>query len=200
MRKWFWTAFLLLAVLAAALTTACASAPDKTPAAPQETPAQPAGTAGSFDLTSPAFSSGGPIPQKYTCQGEDISPALAWGDPPAGTKSFALIVDDPDAPGGTWVHWLVYNLPPETRELAEGASKSSGGAQLPAGAVQGTSSFKRGDYGGPCPPSGQHRYYFRMVALDTLLDASPMDKKALLQAMDGHILAQGEWMGVYQKQ
>lgn len=155
----------------------------------------------SIELSSPAFQAGQSIPPQYTCDGEDISPPLRWGDPPEGTRSFALIMDDPDAPAGTWVHWVVYNLPAEVRELPEGASRARAGEfSLPQGALQGKTSFNRTDYGGPCPPSGQHRYFFRLYALDTTLEGNTPDKNALLTAMKGHILAQGELMGVYQRQ
>ncbi|HCE16716.1 MAG TPA: YbhB/YbcL family Raf kinase inhibitor-like protein [Anaerolinea thermolimosa] len=155
----------------------------------------------SIELSSPAFQAGQPIPPRYTCDGEDSSPPLQWGDPPEGTRSFALIMDDPDAPAGTWVHWVVYNLPGEVRELPEGASRARASEfSLPQGAVQGKTSFNRTDYGGPCPPSGQHRYFFRLYALDTTIEDGILDKKALLKAMEGHILAQGELMGVYQRQ
>jgi len=154
----------------------------------------------SIELSSPAFQTGQAIPPRYTCDGEDSSPPLQWGDPPEGTRSFALIMDDPDAPAGTWVHWVVYNLPVEVRELPEGASRARAREfSLPQGAIQGKTSFNRADYGGPCPPSGEHRYFFRLYALDTTLEESALDKKALLKAMEGHILAQGELMGVYQR-
>ncbi len=184
----------ILVLLMALLTlAACAGA-----AAQHPTPA--AGSA-VISITAPAFAAGAPIPAQYTCQGQEISPALDWSPPPAGTQSLALIMDDPDAPGGTWVHWLVYNLPPETSGLPEGASRAkSAENSLPQGALQGKTSFKRSDYGGPCPPSGQHRYYFHLYALDIQLTQPGLTKPELLQAMDGHILAQGEVMGVYQKQ
>lgn len=154
----------------------------------------------SIDLSSPAFRAGQPIPPQYTCDGEDSSPPLEWGEPPEGTRSFALIMDDPDAPAGTWVHWVVYNLPAEVRELPEGASRARASEfSLPQGALQGKTSFNRTDYGGPCPPSGQHRYFFRLYALDFTFEDSTLDKNALLKAMKGHILAQGELMGVYQR-
>lgn len=154
----------------------------------------------SIELSSPAFESGKLIPVQYTCDGEDSSPPLEWGYPPEGTRSFALIMDDPDAPAGTWVHWVVYNLPAESRSLPEGASRArASDFSLPQGAIQGKTSFNRTDYGGPCPPSGEHRYFFRLYALDSTLEDRPMNKTALLKAMEGHILAQGELMGVYQR-
>ena len=146
-----------------------------------------------FELSSPAFSEGEAIPARFTCTGEDISPELHWAEPPAGTLSFALIMDDPDAPSGTWVHWVLYNLPPEARGLPEGYT--------PEGEeTAGNNSWKRTDYGGPCPPSGQHRYFFNLYALDTVLKSGAgLDKGGLLEAMEGHILAQGALMGVYEK-
>jgi len=150
-----------------------------------------------FALTSTAFAPGEPIPQKYTCDGEDISPPLQWSDPPQGTQSFALICDDPDAPVGTWVHWVLYNLPAETRALPEAIPPD---AELPDGSRHGRNSWRRLDYGGPCPPSGTHRYFFKLYALDTMLDLKAgAGKKQLLRAMEGHILAQTEVMGVYSR-
>ncbi len=152
-------------------------------------------------LTSPAFSHGGEIPTEYTCEGPDISPELRWNDVPAGTKSLALIVDDPDAPDPaapkmTWVHWVLYNLPPDCTGLPKGVAAS----QLPAGTREGLNDWKRTGYGGPCPPIGRHRYYFKLYALDTLLpDLHNPTKAQLEQAMAGHILAHAELMGTYQK-
>jgi Raf kinase inhibitor-like YbhB/YbcL family protein len=165
------------------------------------TPGPVAGsTPAAMQISSPAFATGAAIPAKYTCQGDDSSPALEWSAPPAGTQSLALILDDPDAPGGTWVHWVVYNLPPDSRGLAEGASKGKATSfNLPLGVVQGKTSFGRTDYGGPCPPSGQHRYFFHLYALDTAVRSANLDKAGLLKAMQGHVLAQGELMGVYSK-
>jgi len=146
-----------------------------------------------LELTSPAFSEGEAIP----CTGEDVSPALAWTGVPEGTQSIALIMDDPDAPGRTWDHWVIYNLPPDTTRLPE-AIRSDG--DLPAGAVHGRNSWNRNDYGGPCPPSGTHRYFFKLYALDAMLDLPPgAAKQALLDAMAGHILAETQLMGTYQK-
>jgi Raf kinase inhibitor-like YbhB/YbcL family protein len=154
----------------------------------------------SMTLSSTAFEQGASIPKKYTCSGDNSSPALSWTDPPPGTKSLALIVDDPDAPGGIWVHWVVYNLPPETRGLPEEASKAQASANsLPQGAIQGMTSFNRAGYGGPCPPSGQHRYFFRLYAADTTFDKLALDKAGLLKALEGHTLASTELMGVYKK-
>ena len=148
-----------------------------------------------FELTSTAFTPGEPIPRKYTCDGEDISPPLRWSDPPQDTQSFALIDDDPDAPRGTWVHWVLYNLPAETRALPEAVPPD---ANLPDGSRHGQNTWPRLGYGGPCPPSGTHRYFFKLYALDAVLDlASGASKKQLLRAMEGHILGQAELMGVH---
>jgi Raf kinase inhibitor-like YbhB/YbcL family protein len=153
-----------------------------------------------FTLSSPAFTPGAAIPAKYTCQGEDLSPQLVWGGVPQGTASLALIVDDPDAPVGTWVHWVVYNLPADSTGLAEGASQANASSfNLPAGSVQGKTSFGRADYGGPCPPSGLHHYSFRLYALDGTLADAGLDKAALLKAIEGRVLAQVELIGTYQK-
>ena len=121
----------------------------------------------SFEISSTAFPDGGMIPKKFTCDGADVSPPLSWTPAPAGTQSFALIMDDPDAPAGTWVHWVIYNLPADTRELPEGVEKQK---QLASRAIQGRNDFRRIGYGGPCPPPGKpHRYYFKLYALDTEL-------------------------------
>ncbi len=144
-----------------------------------------------FAITSSAFTAGNAIPVKYSCQGDDISPPLAWTAPPSKTQSFALIFNDPDAPGGTWDHWLLFNLPAETRSLPEGGA-------LPAGTLTGKNSWGRLDYGGPCPPRGTHRYFFKLYALDTELALSAGATKAeLLAATDGYILAQTDLMGTF---
>ncbi len=151
----------------------------------------------SLTLTSTAFAPGQPVPSVYTCEGKDVSPPLAWTEPPSGTKSFALISDDPDAPMGTWVHWVVYNIPPKTRQLSEAFPTTEA---LKDGTRQGTTDFGRTGYGGPCPPSGTHRYVFKLYALDALLNLPPGATKAQLEAvMQGHILAQAERMGTYTK-
>lgn len=150
-----------------------------------------------MELKSSAFQPGEMIPAKYTCDGPDVSPPLSWSDPPAGTRSFALISDDPDAPVGTWVHWVMWNIPPSARALEENLPKKD---SLPNGAKQGTTDFRRIGYGGPCPPSGTHRYFFKLYALDTTLDLPPTTtKKALEKATQGHILAQAELMGKYRR-
>jgi len=151
-----------------------------------------------MQLTSTAFAEGAAIPAKHTCDAEDISPPLKWTGVPADTKSLVLIVDDPDAPVGTWVHWVLYDLPATASELAEGVAKSQ---YLPNGAKQGLNDFKRLGYGGPCPPPGKpHRYFFKLYALDTALDLKPgLTKKDLEAAMEKHILAQAQLMGTYQR-
>ena len=149
-------------------------------------------------ITSSAFANNGMIPSKYTCDGEDISPPLQWDGIPDGTKSIALICDDPDAPMGTFVHWVLYNLPAQTKELTENVPTDK---ELSNGARQGTTDFSRVGYGGPCPPSGTHRYFFKIYALDTKLDlAAGATKSQLLKAMEKHILAQGELVGKYKRQ
>ena len=151
----------------------------------------------SIEITSSAFNHESPIPEKYTCKGEDVSPALSWGEPPAGTQSFALIMDDPDAPVGTWVHWVLFNIPASARGLPEAFPSD---ATLPDGSMSGNSSFGRPGYGGPCPPSGTHRYYFKLYALDEMLGISAgANKGELEKAMVGHILATGELMGTFSK-
>ena len=153
----------------------------------------------SIELTSSAFSEGVTIPAKYTCDGEDVSPDLKWGAVPEETKSIALIADDPDAPGGTWVHWVIYGLSAVTAELPERVPKEE---TLSTGARQGTNDFKRTGYGGPCPPPGHgaHRYFFKLYALDVEIGLGAKATKAdLLSEMDGHILAQGQLMGRYER-
>ena len=146
-------------------------------------------------ITSTAFKEGGMIPKQYTCDGQDMSPPLAWTSIPEGTKSLALISDDPDAPVGTWVHWVLFNLPPEVTELPEHVPPTK---TLENGAKHGKNDFRKIGYGGPCPPGGTHRYYFKLYALDTVLDAEPgITKQKLLQAIQGHILAEGQLMGKY---
>jgi len=186
MMKRHWT----LAILIVLLLSACQ------PAA--VTPAEQASTeAASLTLTSPAFNAGEPIPVQYTCDGEDISPALNWSAPPEGTQSFALIMDDPDAPSGDYVHWVLYNLPAVVRTLSEAVP---GGEPLPDGGLQGRNGWRNEGYGGPCPPSGTHRYFFKLYALDSLLDAGPgLSKQELLEAIQGHVLAYGELMGTFSR-
>ena len=148
-------------------------------------------------ITSSAFEEGGMIPAKYTCDGADVSPPLQWDAVPQGSKSIALICDDPDAPMGTWVHWVLFNLPAETKELAENIPPVE---TLPNGARQGLSDFGRIGYGGPCPPGGTHRYFFKIYALDTEIGLEAgANKRQLLKAMEGHILEQGQLVGKYKR-
>ncbi len=150
----------------------------------------------SLQISSAAFSAGETIPKKFTCDGPDVSPQMKWNDPPANAQSIALIMDDPDAPAGTWVHWMLYDLPASTRELSEGVAKQE---QLPSGARQGRNDFGKIGYGGPCPPPGKpHRYFFKLYALDTKLGSKAGATKADVErAMKGHILAQAELIGKY---
>ena len=151
-----------------------------------------------IQLTSSAFAESGMIPPQYTCDGQDVSPPLRWESVPEGTGSIALICDDPDAPMGTFVHWVLYDLPADVRELPENVPAE---ATLPSGAKQGTSDFGTTGYGGPCPPGGTHRYFFKIYALDAPLELSSGATKAqLLGAMEGHILAQGQLLGKYKRQ
>ncbi|MGH8487803.1 MAG: YbhB/YbcL family Raf kinase inhibitor-like protein [Gammaproteobacteria bacterium] len=153
----------------------------------------------SLTLTSSAFTHNGEIPAQYTCEGKDLSPPLAWSGVPAGAKSLALIVDDPDAPDPaapklTWVHWVLYNIPVRTPGLPEAVK------QLPAGTRQGLNDWQRAGYGGPCPPIGRHRYFHKLYALDiTLPDPGKPTKANVEAAMKGHVLAQAELVGTYQK-
>lgn len=150
-----------------------------------------------FTLTSAAFREGGMIPPAHTCDGRDASPPLAWTGSPPGTNSFALISDDPDAPGQTWVHWVVYNLPPSTRQLPEAFPPDE---ERPDGMRQGMTDFGRVGYGGPCPPGGTHRYFFTLYALDAMLSLPPGATKPQLEAaMKGHLLAEAQLMGTYRR-
>ena len=152
-------------------------------------------------VTSPAFENQGAIPKKFTCDGEDISPALAWSNIPEGTKSFALIVDDPDAPDPanprmTWVHWVMYNIPATVSSLAEGVIDKD----LPKGTLQGLNDWEKTGYGGPCPPTGNHRYFHKLYALDSVLpDLKQPTKAKLEKAMEGHVLSKAELVGLYQR-
>jgi len=152
-------------------------------------------------ISSPAFNHNDAIPAQYTCEGRDTSPALAWSGVPAGAKSLALIVDDPDAPDPaapkmTWVHWVLYNLPPDSTGLLEAVAASA----LPPGTQPGLNDWKRTGYGGPCPPIGRHRYFYKLYALDTVLpDLGRPTKAKLEQAMHSHILAETQLVGTYQK-
>ena len=152
-------------------------------------------------LTSPAFTANGSIPSRYTCEGDDISPPLRWSDPPSGTKAFALIVDDPDAPDPakpqrTYVHWVVFRIPPGITGFEENAAKSG----LPAGAVQGSNDWRKQTWGGPCPPIGRHRYFFKLYALDSdLAELKNPTKADLEKAMHGHIIGNAQLVGTYEK-
>jgi len=148
-----------------------------------------------FTLESPAYAQNGSIPSKYTCDGENISPPLKWSGVPEGTRSFALIFDDPDAPAKTWVHWVLYNIPGDRRELEERVPATD---TLADGAMHGTTDFREKSYGGPCPPSGAHRYLMKLYALDTELELGPgASKQELLDAMEGHVLDRAELTANY---
>jgi len=169
------------------------------PQSPKTGPAE--GPTMAFTLTSPAFKHGERIPKGHTGEGADTSPPLEWTDPPAGTKTYALICDDPDAPVGTWDHWVIWNLPGRLRALPEGVPRGETVATLD-GAAQGKNGWGTIGYRGPLPPPGHgnHHYHFRLYALDTTLDLAPgADKKALLKAMEGHILATAELVGLYSR-
>jgi len=152
----------------------------------------------SFSISSTSFPNGGDIPKKFTCDGADVSPELSWTGPPAGTQSFALIADDPDAPSGTWTHWVLFDLAPDTNNLAESVSKID---ELPGGERQGRNDFRKIGYNGPCPPPGKpHRYFYKLYALNAKLDLKPgSSKQEVEQAMEGRILGKAEWMGKYQR-
>lgn len=177
---------LAVAFIGILLATSCG--PSATPSAPS--------TAAALDLTSTAFADGASIPTKYTCDGNDASPPLSWSDPPEGTVSFALIVDDPDAPLRVWVHWVAYDIAADTRSLPENLP---GQEQLPGGGLQGSNSWDNLGYGGPCPPPGStHTYHFKLYALDTTVDLEPgATKRTVTNAMDGHVLAEGRLTGDY---
>jgi len=150
-----------------------------------------------MEIKSTVFSEGGMIPQKYTCDGMDISPPLEWASIPDGTKSLAIICDDPDAPMGTWVHWVYYNIPPSMSGMPEHVETVE---SPPTGGTQGINDFRKFGYGGPCPPGGTHRYFFRLYALDTELSLPPgATKDKVMRAMKGHILAETYLMGKYRR-
>jgi Raf kinase inhibitor-like YbhB/YbcL family protein len=198
------------ALIALAVLTGCRSeAPPPQQGGAAAGPPRTGSTAeepGAIELTSPAFAQGRPIPKKYTADGDDVSPPLAWSGLPEGTKELALICDDPDAPDpdnprpDPWVHWVVYSIPATAKGLPETIPREPR-PQKPAGIVQGRNSWPAAEnvgYGGPSPPKGRHRYFFRLYALDSELDAPPgLDKTRLLRAMEGHILAEGRLMGTY---
>lgn len=149
-----------------------------------------------FTLSSPSFSNGGTIDKRFACDGADVSPQLTWAGAPSGTKNFALLADDPDAPVGNWNHWVMWNIPPDLHALPEGVPKTD---RLPNGSEQGTNDFHKAGYNGPCPPPGKpHRYFFKLYALDAKLNLSAgATKRDLESAMKGHVLTQAEWMGRY---
>jgi len=180
--------FLVAALLGCFVTAGCSQEPKSA-----------TGHVATIKLTSAAFADGQPIPVKYTGDALDISPPLAWTNAPAAAKSYALIADDPDAPAGSWVHWVIYDLPPSTKSLGEDQSKVS---QFKNGAKQGLNDFKKTGYNGPAPPPGKaHRYYFKLYALDKASGLPVNATKAdLFKAMDGHLLGKGELMGTYQRQ
>jgi Raf kinase inhibitor-like YbhB/YbcL family protein len=150
----------------------------------------PAYGSGAMKISSPAFQENGKIPKEYTCDGQNGNPPLHFDGIPLKTQSLALIVDDPDAPAGVWTHWVMWNINRETRDIA--------GKAVPKGALEGVNSFKKSVYGGPCPPSGSHRYFFKLYALDTQLRLQPgATKSDLLKAMKGHVIAEAETMGRY---
>ena len=185
------TVILVIAAFATISTMSCSSTADGAP------PNKPNGA--SMQIKSDAFAHNGEIPSRHTCKGKDLSPALTFADVPKDAKSLVLIVDDPDAPDPkapkmTWVHWVLYNLPPTAEGLAEGVK------QLPNGTLDGLNDWKRTGWGGPCPPIGRHRYFFKLYALSAVLpDLKSPTKAALLKAMDGKILAEAELVGTYQK-
>jgi Raf kinase inhibitor-like YbhB/YbcL family protein len=184
----------VVAVLAVATTSRSTAAPSSS-GPPDATPP------GAFALASSAFRAGAAIPARYTCEGEDIAPPLTWSGVPAGARSLVLFVEDPDAPDPaapkrSWVHWIVYELPPGARGLAEGAAEAS----LPPGAKQGRNDWGRLGYGGPCPPIGRHRYFFRLLALDVgLASLDAPDRAALERAITGHTIGTAELVGTYEK-
>ena len=182
--------FLPTVLFAISFTIVCSSAG-------QEKKSTSAKGGAAMKLSSSAFTEGAMIPAKYTCDGVNISPPLKWSDAPEAAKSFTLICDDPDAPMGTWVHWVAYNIPPEANELPEKVPVVD---TLPDGTRQGINDFRKTGYGGPCPPGGTHRYYFKLYALDMELLVEPgMTKKKLLKAMEGHIVAEAQVMGKYRR-
>jgi Raf kinase inhibitor-like YbhB/YbcL family protein len=156
------------------------------------------GRAMALTLSSTAFKPGGEIPKQYTCEGADQSPALSWSGAPTGTRAFVLIADDPDAPVGTWVHWVVYDLPPNASGLPQGIPTQD---TVPGGGTHGINDFRKTGYGGPCPPPGKpHRYFFRLYALDQPTQLKPRATKAeVLRAVEGHVLAQAELVGTYKR-
>jgi len=186
---------ILSVVIFALIFLGCATRPQ--PAAQQPVANKPKEDKMEIKLTSTAFKQGQPIPRPYTCDGVNISPPLEWGGLPQSAKTLAIICDDPDAPAGTWVHWVLYNLPANKIGMIENTPATE---KLAGGGMQGTNDFKKIGYGGPCPPTGTHRYFLRIYALDSELPLQPGATKAeLLKAMEGHIVAQGQLMGRYSR-
>lgn len=183
----------VIAGLTALLYAACAEKHER-PTPHTGTPTETS-TPGKFTITSGAFEPGGAIPSRFTCSGANVSPMLRWRNPPTGTRALALIVDDPDAPAGTWTHWVLYDIPPATDSLAEGLTRAKAAA---LGIRSGRTSFGTPEYGGPCPPSGTHRYHFKLFALDTIsLPADGVPRDTLEQHMAHHILGACELVGTY---
>jgi Raf kinase inhibitor-like YbhB/YbcL family protein len=177
------------------LMVSCQAQDQSQPAADSSKPEMEADSAMALTISSSAFDEAGMIPKKYTCDSVNVSPPLSWSGVPDGAQSIALTCDDPDAPSKTWVHWVMYNIPPDTGSLTEGVPRDP---VLPNGAVQAFTDFNLVGYGGPCPPSGTHRYYFKLYALDTKLELEGrVTKQVLLAAMEGHVLAEGVLMGRY---
>jgi Raf kinase inhibitor-like YbhB/YbcL family protein len=192
MRQIIFSSLTLISMLLAACTASATTTAQPSAATTPQSESTGTEATMSLTLTSDAFATGQSIPAKYSCVGKNISPALAWNDPPAGTKSLALIVDDPDAPAGTWVHWVLYNIPANLHNLPESTDMS--------GMSVGKNSSGNMRYDGPCPPNGTHRYFFKLYALDSTLSLSPgATKEQILNAMKDHILAQGELMGTFSK-
>jgi len=190
--------FLVFCLITLLLVSCAGNSPaPTTTSAPTIEAAEPAADQ-TMKITTSAFADGQPIPQKYTCSGENVSPALAWSGVPASAKSLALVTEDPDAPSGTFIHWVLYNLPPSLSELPE---KVPTGAAVEGLGSQGSTGFGKPGYGGPCPPAGKpHRYYFKLYALDLAPQlASGLNAAGLQQQMQGHILAQAQWMGTFQR-
>jgi len=199
-----WAAMLAVACVVPAACAPQENASDEPPASPGLSTREPAPREENpmaFTLTSPAFKEGERIPKQHSGEGKDTSPPLEWTNPPPGTRTFALVCDDPDAPRGTWDHWLIWNLPADCRKLSEGVATTETVTDL-GGARQGNNSWPKIGYGGPMPPPGHgvHHYHFRLYALDTDLDLAPgADKEALMEAMEGHILGTAKLMGLYSR-
>lgn len=187
------TVFLALPFLLLSLTSCAENGAESQQ---QSEPPKKEATVMALDISTSAFENGQRVPVRHTADGEDFSPPLSWSTPPAGTGSFTLICDDPDAPMGTWVHWVIFNIPADSTALPEGVPADD---SLPDGSIQGRNSWGRAGYGGPSPPPGKpHRYYFQLYALDTALSLDSKAKKQdVLKAMEGHILAEGQVMGIY---